>query len=94
MLSQKHLRDVCLVYDTTSAKCRYLAQDESDYSKFYCLKKSPQKSREIDVELADFVKEARKKGKDPRKENIALGDNCQGYPVLRYLEQGYDKDKP
>lgn len=90
MLSQKQLRDVCLVYDGTYARCRYLAQDETDYTKWYCLKKSP-KAKEIDVEISDFVKEARKKGKDPRKENVALGDNCQGYPIMRYLEQGYDK---
>lgn len=90
MLSQKQLRDVCLVYDGTHARCRYLSQDETDYSKYYCLKKSP-RGAEIDVELTDFVREARKKGKDPRKENVPMGDNCQGYPILRYLEQGYDK---
>lgn len=93
MLSHKHLQDICLLYDGTHEKCRYLAQDEMDYSKYYCLKKS-KKGAEIDVELDDFVKETRKKGKDPRKENIPLGDNCSGYPILRYLEQGYDKDKP
>lgn len=90
MLSQKQLRDVCLVYDGTYARCRYLGQDETDYSKYYCLKKSP-RGADLDVEIDDFIREARKKGKDPRKENVPMGDNCQGYPILRYLEQGYDK---
>ena len=46
------------------------------------------------METDDFIRETRKKGKDPRKENIPLGDNCEGYPILKYIEQGYDKDKP
>jgi hypothetical protein len=90
MLSQKQLRDVCLVYDGTYKKCRYLSQDENDWTKWYCLKKSA-RGREIDVELDEFVRESRKKGKDPRKDNVPLGDNCQGYPVLRHIEQGYDQ---
>lgn len=92
MLSLKQLNDVCLVNDGTSAKCRYLVQDDSDYTKYYCAKKSA-KAYEIDVELNDFVREAQQKGKDPYKENIPMGDNCSGYIVLRYLEQGYDKGK-
>lgn len=93
MLSQKQLRDVCLAFDPSFQKCRYLSQDENDYSKFYCLKKTA-RANEIDVELDDFIRDARKKGKDPKKENVPLGDNCKGYPLLRHLEQGYDKDKP
>jgi len=93
MLSQKQLRDVCLVYDGTYKKCRYLSQDENDYSKYYCLKRTA-KAHDIDVELDDFVRDTRKKGKNPLKENVPLGDNCKGYPLLRHIEQGYDKDKP
>jgi hypothetical protein len=93
MLSQKQLKDVCLAYDSTYKKCRYVSQDENDYTKYYCLKKTA-KASDIDVELSDFVKDIKKKGKDPKKENVPLGDNCKGYPLLRYLEQGYDKDKP
>ena len=90
MLSQKHLRDVCLYSDHTYKRCRYVSQDENDYTKWYCLKKSS-KGRDIDVELDDFVREVRRKGKDPTVENVPLGDNCAGYPVLRHVEQGYDK---
>lgn len=89
MLSLKQLKDICLVNDGTHKKCRYLAQDENDYTKFYCIKKTA-KAQELDAELSDFIKEARKKGKDPLKDNVPLGDNCNGYPLLRHLMQGYD----
>lgn len=88
-LSKKQLQDVCLLYDGTYKKCKYLAQDDSDWAKYYCLKKSSKKS-EIDVETDDFIRETRKKGKDPRKENIPLGDNCEGYPIMKYINQGFD----
>lgn len=90
MLSQKQLKDICLANDTSYQRCRYLSQDENDYTKFYCLKKTA-KAHDIDVELDDFLREVRRKGKDPRSENVPLGDNCQGYPLLRHIEQGYDK---
>lgn len=90
MLSKKQLQDVCLLYDGTYKKCRYLDQDENDWTKWYCLKKSAAKTK-IDTELDDFVRDCRKKGKDPKKENVPLGDNCAGYPILRYIEQGYDQ---
>jgi hypothetical protein len=93
MLSQKHLKDVCLVNDNTYQKCRYLTHDDNDYTKHYCAKKSSRK-KEMDVEINDFIRDSMRRGKDPKKDNIPLGDNCQGYPVLRYIEQGYDKDKP
>lgn len=89
MLSLKQLKDVCLVNDNTFSKCRYLSQDENDYTKWYCLKRTA-KALDIDAELDDFVRECRKKGRDPRKENVPLGDNCAGYPLLRHINQGYD----
>jgi hypothetical protein len=90
MLSKKHLQDVCLYYDGTYKKCRYLGQDDNDWNKYYCAKKSSKKA-EIDVETEDFIRETKKKGKDPLKENIPLGDNCAGYPIMKFIEQGYDK---
>lgn len=89
MLSLKQLKDVCLINDGTYKKCRYLAQDDNDYTKYYCIKKTA-KAQELDDTLNDFLREARKKGKDPLKDNIPLGDNCNGYPLLRHLMQGYD----
>lgn len=89
MLSPKQLKDVCLFDDQTYRKCRYLSQDENDYTKYYCSKKTS-KAQEIDLELDDFIRDARKKGKNPLSENVPLGDNCKGYPLLRNLQQGYD----
>lgn len=92
MLSQKHLKDVCLIGDNTYRKCRYLAEDENDVNKYYCLKKSS-KAKDIDIEVQDFLMEMQRKGKDPKKEITPIGNNCSGYLVLRHKEQGYDKDK-
>lgn len=87
-LSLKQLQDVCLIYSNDSKKCRYLAQDDSNASVWYCLKKSSKKA-EIDDETDDFLKDLKKKVTDSRR--TPLGDNCKGYPVLRYIKQGYDQ---
>jgi len=89
MLSTKQLKDVCLI-GGTSERCRYLAEDETDHLKYYCLKKSS-KAKDVDIEVEDFIKDMKRRGKDVSKENIPIGNNCSGYPVLRYKEQGYDK---
>lgn len=90
MLSKKHLDDVCLFYDQTHRKCRYLSQDEMDYNKFHCLKLSSE-AAEIDEEIDEFIAECKSKGRNPYKEDLPLGDNCPGYLILRNIEQGYDK---
>lgn len=89
MLSDKHLKDVCLISET-SQQCRYLAEDEVDPLKRYCLKKSS-KAKDVDIEVEEFLYEMRRRGNDPQKENTPLGNNCSGYPILLYKEQGYDK---
>jgi hypothetical protein len=88
-LSKKQLQDKCLLWSGSYKRCRYLAQDDNDWSKWYCLKLTAKKA-EIDVETEEFIKDTRKKGQDPKKANIPLGDNCQGYPILKFIEQGYD----
>ena len=90
MLSKNHLKDVCLLDQNTHMKCRYLAEDENDRGKFYCLKRSS-KAKDIDMEVEDFLKEMQIKGKDPSKQNVPIGNNCSGYVILRHKEQGYDK---
>jgi len=90
MLSKNHLKDVCLYDVENHSRCRYLAEDEIERGKFYCLKKSS-KAKEIDAEVQDFFLEMSMKGKDPLKQNVPIGNNCQGYVVLRHKEQGYDK---
>lgn len=91
MLSLKQLKDVCLVNDMTYRRCRYLVQDDLDPQKFYCMKMSA-KAKSIDEEIYNYVSMMKSKGKDPTKDNLPLGDNCQGYPFMRHLEQGYDKN--
>jgi hypothetical protein len=54
------------------------------------LKKSSKKA-EIDEETDDYLRDMRKKGNDPKKQAVPLGDNCEGYPILRYIKQGYDQ---
>ena len=89
-LSKNQLEDICLVQGGWK-KCRFLAQDDNDFSKYYCLKQSSKRD-EIDVETDDFVAQQVKKGKNPRQGNIPLGDNCpKGLPILKHIEQGYDK---
>lgn len=89
MLSLKQVSDFCMGFDTTFKRCRYFSQDENDDQKFYCLKLSS-KSSEIDAEISSYLSECQKKNRDPLLENVPLGDNCDGYPVLRHIQQGYD----
>lgn len=91
MLSLKQLQDVCLLHTNSHRKCRYLAQDDDDPYKYYCVKKSSKKV-DIDDETEDHFKECKKKGTDPYVQGVPLGDNCDGYPILKHIEQGYDKD--
>lgn len=92
MLSKNHLKDVCLLETNDHRRCRYLAEDETERGKYYCLKKSS-KAKEIDAEVQDFMLEMSLKGKDPSGQNVPIGNNCPGYVILRHKEQGYDKDK-
>jgi len=87
MLSLKQIQNVCLAFNGNSKRCRYLARDEIDPTKWYCLKKSSKKT-EIDDSVTDLIKDYKKKGNDPKKAGIPLGDNCDGYPILKHIEQG------
>ena len=92
MLSKKHLEDVCLIYNQDHRTCRYLAQDELDWSKWHCYKCVPAMKHKLDCTLAKKIAEAKKRGADPKQLGQAMGDNCSGYPIFNHLEQGYDKD--
>jgi ribosomal protein S10 len=89
MLSKKHLEDVCLCR-SGSLTCRFLSMESWD--KFVCVKLRPIEKKKIDARVADIIQEAKKNGIDPAAANRPLGDNCQGYPLLKTIEQGYDKD--
>ena len=93
MLSQKHLQDVCLVYNHDHTMCRYTAQDPADWQKTHCCKLRPESKRRVDVAIKKFFIDCKSKGVDPHNQNIAQGNNCKGYPIFKHLEQGYDKEK-
>ena len=92
MLSLKQLQDVCLIQNNDSTQCRYLRQDDVDYNKWYCLRHRKQEKQKIDSKVNDFLRECSKKGIHPFTQGFPLGANCSGYPVLKHIEQGYDKD--
>lgn len=91
MLSIDHLKNVCLIGDNSHRKCRYLSQDEKDYTKWYCLKKTG-KAKQIDAEVSQYMMDCAMKGINPHDAQLPLSDNCAGYPLLRNIKQGYDCD--
>lgn len=90
-LSDNHVNKVCLYYKRDSSSCRYLQEDYSS-GKFYCGKLIKGKKELIDLKIDKFIKDYKDQGIDPYKVGNPLGNNCDGYPPLKYLEQGYDKD--
>lgn len=86
MLSKKQTYDVCLL-GQESKSCRYLCEDKD--KNFFCLKKTSKK-QVIDVEIKDFLIFCKNKQIDPNDFYLPIGDNCQGYPFLKTLKQGYD----
>lgn len=90
MLSQKQLENVCLAWDQSAKTCRYLRQDDNDPQKWYCLKHRQREKKKIDDKVQEFLHECLSKGVDPLIGHLPLGDNCGGYPVLKYVVQGHD----
>lgn len=81
-LTYKQLRDVCLIESTDNTKvCRYLSQDELDQNKWYCQKLNLIMKSKIDRNVLFDI-----------KGEVASGNNCAGYPLLRNIKQGYDVD--
>lgn len=89
MLSKLHVQNICL-NSGTSDQCRYLSEDELTYGVYHCLKMRPAKDK-IDKRVQVYLDDCKSKKVDPTLSGLALGDNCQGYLVMRYKEQGYDK---
>jgi hypothetical protein len=77
MLTQHHTATYCLPFGG-HLQCRYLAEEDGRY---YCLKKTTKKDI-IDVEV-----EEQKKAHD---RTMPLGNNCDGYPLLKHIWQGKD----
>ena len=90
-LSKNHLNDVCLLYQEPCRQCRYLEEDTNTWD-WYCMKQRDGRKKQIDASVDKLLDECKRKGLDPEAQGVPMGDNCDGYPILKYLEQGYDVD--
>ena len=89
MLSQKHLHDICLLYSGGHKQCRYAEEDPKNWQ-WMCVKLQKNKKDDIDKKVEQIKAECKKNGIDYKKAGCAMGDNFQGYPVFKHIEQGYD----
>lgn len=89
-LSQKQLQNVCLLFCGDHRQCRYLEEDTTSW-KWNCIKHKKSAKDAKDKEIEKFVCQCNMNGIDPKTKGVPLGDNCAGYPILRNIEQGYDK---
>lgn len=86
-LTLRHLGEVCLLHHPDATKtCRYLVNDELDPSKWYCLKMRSESKSQIDLAVASASRKLR------IKSGMPSGDNCEGYPLLKHMPQGFDVD--
>lgn len=92
VLSDKQLKDVCMLWGGDYRTCRYLRDDDQDYGKYYCYKLRATEKKKIDLKVREFLRDCKKKKIDPATQNVPLGDNCSGYPILKVIQQGYDCD--
>lgn len=84
-LTIRHLGEVCLLHHPDPTKtCRYLSNDELDSSKWYCQKLRPDAKRQIDEVVDASSRKSRVRSGTPS------GDNCEGYPLLKHMPQGFD----
>lgn len=88
-LSKKQVKDVCL-FNCGSKSCRYLTTDELDSSKFYCLKLRPIEKNKIDDSIEQLMSDCKKRKINPKSIGKAMGDNCEGFLLLKNVKQGYD----
>lgn len=86
-LTLNQIEHVCLITDTDGKKCRYLACDQTkNRNEWICLKKTLNKVK-IDKQVEEFI--LSNKNYILNMQDIPpLGDNCKGFPVMRYLKQG------
>ena len=89
MLSQKQLQDICLMFIGDHRQCRYLQEDPMAW-RWYCVKHKQSAKKRLDDNISKFVAECNEAGIDSRSQGLAMGDNCQGYPIFKHLIQGYD----
>ncbi len=84
-LTNLHVIDVCKP-SGGNKRCKYLAEDEFKTNVYHCLKKTSRK------DLIDAMVSKKLSSTSIIPEDYSLGDNCKGYPFLRHVPLGYDKD--
>lgn len=89
MLSRLQVLNVCM-FGGGNKCCRYLVEDELDSSKFHCNKLRPLEKANIDKEVSGFILDCKRKKTNPSNYSKPIGDNCDGFLILRNIEQGYD----
>ena len=85
-LSDLQVLHVCKMNASSSQTCRYLSEDIIVQGSFQCLKLTGQKLV-IDEAVADYVSTS------VSQDDVPIGDNCPGYPVLRHAIVGFDRDQ-
>jgi hypothetical protein len=91
-LSNNQLKHICLLDESSHKTCRYLKNDDLEPSKWYCYKLRDSDKRKKDAQVKQLIKDCKDRNLDPKTLNIAMGDNCQGYVLLKSIVQGYDCD--
>lgn len=88
-LTNRHLGEVCLLHHPDATRtCRYLVNDELDEDKWYCCKLRPVDKMRIDDSVSGVSRRSRV------RMGVPSGDNCEGYPLLKHVPQGFDVPSP
>lgn len=93
-LTERQIKDVCDIYGGSN-RCRYMDEELIEDSNgdlnivYVCRRKSPDKQA-IDQQLIAQIADCKSNGVDPHDAGIPMGDNCDGYVVLKTKPQGYD----
>lgn len=85
-LSDLQVFHVCKMNVSNNQTCRYLSEDIIFQGSYQCLKLTGQKPH-IDEAVSDYISSR------VSEDDVPVGDNCPGYPVLRHAVVGFDKDQ-
>ena len=89
MLSNKQLKDVCLLGQGHKG-CRYLVYNNKR-NNYMCCKLVQAMKDAADKQVSEFKKHAKANGQDLAALHRPVGDNCKGYIWLQFKRQGYDQ---
>ena len=80
-LSLPQLQNICQ-YEAPSKCCKYLVEDAEEDGVFHCVKLSHFRDEIDGNDKPDWLKAFSDDGNQ--------NDNCAGYPIMKFLEVGYD----